>query len=716
MAKKQKAVYAPGELSRVREKLGSLDDEEAKQLVQKLGGEIGYERTTDEEKNRQSTHQRVRHEKVEVKIGDRPGRPRRAVELPPTVEADSSAIAKKKLQSRKDLNPADDPTIHLKTSYWDRVKLDRYAGQPEFEIKSGTQVFQSMLSLFSAGTDHVSPAFVTNRMTEYYKKIETLVVSTRTMFPRNNARRNERLRKTFPLVYAILDVIRYWNIEKISADLSRLQSSPKSVKVSDFTDIVRFIYKPLFVLSQLDPDNHIRAAYKILYKVLYIENPMEAQSKYQDLIRITLAAFFEVRREVHYLLYPLLMKMVSNKFISYEYFFAERQNRIMALLNVTEQDQISPSPINIQSDMKMSEEQSKEEEQPEQFRHRESQAADQGAGPNEESEIPEEPKEISEEEKARIEAYEGEKRVVDKGLQALEALFPKAGWDKMESYPDLYPYFVEIFDLKKGIVNIAPTDPLHQVFILMRVLEELFFGLRYITFGTVQGSSGNMENVNAVLGDMVNNWRYYIEASFEKEYLTRMAEYIRILEGSSEERGAPYTKKLVAELHWIKRLYFLPFYKFETFVPPPRQKKEVIQIYSKIKTLRKYLTSVATGIEQANKSGGAESRAPCEGIDNPWEPYTFQVPNPISIRLDAMLPPKIRTNAMLIYFCLAVTGVLDYLVNDEGSWAYNTKPGPLFRSIDGEGIKPLTGVDSRIDAEALFKQSIKQRQKKEAES
>ena len=124
------------------------------------------------------------------------------------------------------------------------------------------------------------------------------------------------------------------------------------------------------------------------------------------------------------------------------------------------------------------------------------------------------------------------------------------------------------------------------------------------------------------------------------------------------------------------------------------------------------MSAVAAGIEMGNKAGGAEARAPCDGIDNPWEPYMFQVPNPLSIRMDALLGEKTRNNASLIYFCLAVTTVLDYLVNSEDSWAYGSRPGPLFRSVNGEGVTPLTGVDNRIDAEELFKKALKERQKK----
>ncbi|HPC72189.1 MAG TPA: hypothetical protein PLB48_10315, partial [Treponema sp.] len=44
MAKKPKAIYEPGELERTRQRLGDLDPEEARQIAQKLGGEVGIEK------------------------------------------------------------------------------------------------------------------------------------------------------------------------------------------------------------------------------------------------------------------------------------------------------------------------------------------------------------------------------------------------------------------------------------------------------------------------------------------------------------------------------------------------------------------------------------------------------------------------------------------------------------------------------------------------
>ena len=230
MARKEKAIYAPGELSRIREKLGVSDRDEANELAKKLGGEVGVERSETEDTGRLG---RIRSDRVDVKIGDRPSsRPRRTVELPPDEELEEE-IARTPTR-RKDLDIADDPAIPISINYWERIKMDRYAGLPEYEIKSPAQVLQSVLSVFSDIPDYVSRPFIINRMAEYYKRIELLVISTRTLFPRNNAIRSEKMKKASPLTFAVLDTIRYWDIEKISGDLVRIQSRPKNVRAGDF--------------------------------------------------------------------------------------------------------------------------------------------------------------------------------------------------------------------------------------------------------------------------------------------------------------------------------------------------------------------------------------------------------------------------------------------------------------------------------------------------
>jgi hypothetical protein len=298
----------------------------------------------------------------------------------------------------------------------------------------------------------------------------------------------------------------------------------------------------------------------------------------------------------------------------------------------------------------------------------------------------------------------------------LETLFPQAGWDKLDEYPDLYPYFVNVYGLRRGYELVAPTDPLQQVAVLMHILEDLCVALRYVSFGSVIGPDGKQVNVSEVIGGTITNWRRYIDDGFTKEYLPRLTEYCRILEHSTETRTSPYARRTLNELRWTKRLYFLPYYKFESLGPPPFQKQDITAIYGEIRNFRKYLTLVAAGIEQGNRKGGAEAKIRCDGINNPWEKYNFEVPNPVSKRLDMLLGAGKRNNAALLFFALSTAVVMDNLVNSENSWAYGDNSGIVFRSVNGAGLIPVFGVDEKVNADQIFKEVLRSKKEKRPKS
>jgi len=689
---KPKAVYAPGELGKVREKLGKIDETEAKRMAQLLGGEVGTERDAQPSKAPGSTRRKT----VEMSAPGRSrgsGRPGRAVE---TIDAGDDEFFGKKFAKVKD-DPADDPAALLKISYGERVKMDRYAAQFEYEIKNSLQVLVSVFSFTGEPADFVNPRFVSHRMNDYYKKIEQLVNSTRALLPRNNARRSERLKKASPFVFAILDTIRYWNIERIGTDLANIQSHPRSVRVNEFGDILRAIYRPMYILEKLDMDIHIKGAYKLLYKLIFIENPMEPKEKNQDLIRVALASFANIRREVHYGLYPLLMKLISDRWFPYEKLFIQRRRRFMAFIGATEEEQLLPLAMT-----------------PEQAENGNLEALRDDIKKEEEGGDEEnlnDPEVIAR--KAREAAEAAERKAVGHSIGALETLFPKAGWDKLADYPDLYPYFADLYELRRGFELIAPNDPLQQIAILMHITEDIFVGLRYASFGLVAGPDGNSIRVQDAIGEIITNWRQYLDDTYIKEYLPRLSDYCRMLEHSSDSKNSVYGKKTLNELRWLKRLYFLPFFKFEAMGPPPFKSQETTVLYAQTRTLRKYLTMVAAGIEQGNRKGGAAAKAPCNGINNPWEQYHFEIPNPVSKRLDALLGPGKRNNAVLVFFALSTITILDNLINSETSWAYNNDNGCLFRSLNNDGHTPVFGVDEKIDADHLFKSSLKKRQEKQ---
>jgi len=676
MGKKQNAIYEPGELGQVRERLGEIDVDEAKRMARILGGELGTEKAELESRHLRET--------VDVTLEGRKKKSRPAGAA--TSRGGGAAGSSKPGKGKSD--PLDDPLVNLSISYFERIKMDRFAASPQFEIKNSVQVVSSLLSFVSGWGDYVNPRFTNRRMTAYYGKLEKLVVSTRNLLPRNNTKLGERLKRASPQVYAIIDTIRQWNIERIGAELAKMQSRPRSVRVSEYAEVVRAVYKPMFVLERLDIEMHIKEAYKLLCKLLYVESPMFSKESMQALVRTALLAYLDIRRSVHHDLHPLLMRFVSDRWLPYDSLFVNRPRRIMAFLGVTEDDRIKPVDLRI-------EEKSFDTEEREEEAAAERKAEAEAAGRAE-----------ADERTARVAA---ERKALDQSIKTLESLFPKAGWERLEEYPDLYPYFVSIYGLRRGYELMAVNDPLQQVAVLMHVIEDLCSAFRYVTFEPITSPEGEETLLGDLIGKITNNWRRYIDESLAKEYLPRLSEYCHLLGQSSASGTSPFAKRVLNDLRWVRRLYFLPYYRFDSMGPPSFQKQEITAVYGEVRTFRKYLTIIAANIENWNQAGGAAAKMRCEGLENPNASYKFEIANPVSKRMDMLLPLSQRNNVHLIFFMLSAVTMLDYLVNSESSWAYGQHPsGYLFRTAEGKGGIPVFGVEEKIDADHIFKESVRQ--------
>ncbi|MDR1867384.1 MAG: hypothetical protein LBQ77_03835 [Treponema sp.] len=658
----EKGVYAPGELEAVRKRLGAIDKDEANRISKLLGGKVGTEREQEPTVPLHSRGNRKVGGKAKKEDQTHAGK----------VKADSKAKAASRVKTLSE----DDPTVPIKANYKNRVEMDRYAADPEFGIKSGGQVFVSIASLFNAPPDYVNPLFVKQKLDKYYKVVEQMVISTRTMLPRNNKTRDEQLQKCSPLAFSIIDVLRRVGIEQMSSDMRVVQANPRHTLVIDLSDILRVVYRPVYLVELLDPEIHIRGSYNILSTVLVQEGVFSPQ-QCQELTNAAIEAFTTMRLKLHFSLYPLLMKLISDRFIPYNQFFQERKNRFCHFLHVQETDRINPEEL-----------------------------------------IPSAPSEETQEAestvKSTVQSTENQAlKLVNQGLTILETLFPQSNWIHVnDAPPDLYPYFKPLLDLKYGYELIAPHDPLLQCAVLSQTLEELFFGLHLARWTAIPGTEITEDSI----GNIINNWHNFIEIGFQKEYLPRLLEYCKNVESDSDSSRAPFARRLASDLCWIKKLFFFPYYAQKAEYPSPFLKGESVALYAEVHKLHKYLTHIANAINQANRAGGATAQTPCAGIENPWEPYNFQLPNPLSKRLAILLPEKKRTNTSLIMFVLSILTVLDYLMNNEQSWTYREEQIPLFRSVNGEGITPQFGTDTKIDPDMLFKQAIKAMQQKQANS
>lgn len=669
----KKAVYEPGELDKVKKRLGDIDAQEAKRMQKLLGGEIGEERSISSSVG----NGRTGNDKNAAGKGAGSGsaKPKRLIEIAPQPEENGEASRGLQRFRRQG-----------QISYTERVKMDICCGNKEYGIKTPWQVFVSRLSFFKPPPDRVSPWFVKNTLNDYYMKLENLVTATRLVFPRNNSDLGRKIMTASKTAYKILNTLRQWKLDVIVSEISKVQSRPRNVFVRDFETMLRKIYGPLYVMERLDAEKDVKWAFSILYDIAVKENFRETKML-QNKIAEAVYSYRYVAEDIHRLMYPLLMKTISLYYQDYELFFYENSENYKAFLGLSEADQIEPDAQtdNTQSD-DMEEDQYKDYEAPEV----------DSLSNVEDGETPQNP-----EEKAAV----SELKALNRSMKMLETLFPKAPWDKFGSFPDFYPYFADVLELKKNAELIAPEDPAQLALILSQVIEELLYGFRYIRF---EGAL----NAEDALGSIVEKWHNAILEGFEKNYIPRIAEYAHYFEHSGQNRTSTYAGNLATDIHWIRRYYFFPHYSFLPPTAPSFLKKDVVALYPLAHTLRKNLTVCASLIEAANRAGGAVSGIDIPGIENPWDAYNFEVANPLSKRLDMLLGKTQRNNMSLIFFTLAVATVFDNYLCDKNSVAYKADNEILFRHAEQEKMKPVFWVEKQNNTFEIFKKSVYELKKK----
>ncbi|MDR2445497.1 MAG: hypothetical protein LBD44_06140 [Spirochaetaceae bacterium] len=683
----KKAVYEPGELDNVKKRLGPIDEKEAKRMQRLLGGEVGEEKKINV--NPESFgHLKYSGDKKDESPGFKAKtaahKPKRLVEV---VQSDDNGKSSLPALPKFQRPPA--------PSYGERVKMDICAGNGEFGIKTIGQVFISRLSFFGAPHDRVSQWFIKLNLNDYYEQLERLVTSTRLLFPRSNAELCRKLQRSSSTAFAILNTIRQWKIDIIANEIAKFQSHPRNVFVSDFETFLREIYKPIYIMEKLDSEKDIRSAFMILYEIIFLEHTATETEKLRSRIEETVKSWQFVCFKLRYLLYPLLMKIISSYYQRYESFFIENSENYSQFLGILEFDKIPPDCVKNNNVGASGGGETLDDSEDEYD------AAGSDAVETDLYDIVDDSERAKQNKQRELDAAEA--KAFERGIQILETLFPQAPWNKLGEFPDFYPYFADVFEIKKNGELIAPQDPAHLALILSQIIEELLYGFRYINFIGTQSA--------ASLNEIVDDWHTAILESFEKKYLPLINEYAHYFEHSAQKRNSTYAMSIASDIHWVRRYYFLPNYGYIPSTPPSFLKKDVVSLYVTARRLRKGLAECAVAIEDAIKKGGASTNVMVTGIKNPWETYNFQIENPLSKRLNILLGKSQKHNASLIFFALAIVTVLDSYLSDRNSVAYRADTEILFRNSETDKFKPIFWVEKQKNTFQIFKKSIEGRKK-----
>ena len=537
----------------------------------------------------------------------------------------------------------------------------------EYKIKPNYGFFNFLRGLQKNGTEKILPEFVNYTCKQMIEHMENFITIIKTLIQIAPATYKSKIANGTETKFKFLRMVASWSMQPIKIEYVNLQSISQPVLTADFIPFVKAIYRPLITIYYFG-NNKIPKLIKEIYsdEANYPDAPKDQLSNYA---KSAITQWLYIDTEIIKRLYPLLLRFCSNTFEPYPAFFNTRVGEILKFTGLHKFDLLLP-------------EKQKEEEKPK-------------------------------ERKKQEPPQKGIKdSTVTTGIQLLNQIFPEAGFDKLDSHPDLYPYFQPLFKFNDGFNLLSPENPLQTILVLHRIIEDCFQACRNIKFPQTEVHDKDKESFISIMDD----WAAYREESFELLYSEPLCDLVNTIYSQPDYDKTHIGKKMLNSLLWQTTYHFLPNFKFEKLLlEHPADESKYKPLFHRTDFARKYLTLVINECDQKVKT-----KAKCKLIENPWEHYTFTIPNEVSKRIDVLLGAQNKTsntsatNANLLKYTLCFISVLDWYLNNPESPAYTSDPMHIWR-ISNEDGKPLFSVPLRNDQNKLFVEGIKANYKKSAQ-
>jgi hypothetical protein len=523
-------------------------------------------------------------------------------------------------------------------------------------------------------SDRINPEFVLYTLNDYLGHVQSCIASTRKMIPpAENKAFYQELAQAQPMVSSLVAAVCGIDIRQLSSQLAVLQKNANDVSVSQLVPFTQLLFQPLIRVYYLGYSG-VSKLYKALYLYMSREQAVSNPDELKRSVELAIEEWHYLFSKVYPGFYPLILRMCSSSLLSITQLFYANGSHVLSWLGV------QPAEVLILREGDLSGKASATEQK------KEAVPVLPPSAPAER--IPPE---------------------VRKGLTLLERLFPESGWDRLEEMPDMCAYFQPILQFQDGFTQLAPENPLHQMMILFFILEDLFQGLRHIKFEALEILSlqYDVESIDKILED----WILYQENVFDKTYCVDLKAYTHQIYTQPDYYKSPYGQKLLANMYTLTKHMFLPWFNINLYGTVKSKKEERLPaFYLRVSRLKNLLDRYYAEIAAAPEGSEQNIDGSVPGIINPWEPYTFDIANSVSRRLDAICGgkhSKTRTNALLIEHTLSILNVLDWWINSKDSFAYAKPPLYLYRVVEPGSSVPAFGVTSRSDVDALFIQHLK---------
>ena len=669
--KRPKAIYEPGELEKTRRNLGILDASEAQELMKKLGGEIGVEKSAafDESKlpSRTRTYVSRRSSSSSSSSSGSSSYGSSSDSADTKVSSYETALAKKKEASRDTL-----PVLSSKI----RQAMDEILIM--YKIKPKLGFFSQLFNRAFNRGDKVTEEFMTDQLAIHIRNLHVFHDSVCKIADKASNDYKTKIQQDKSIYFRAIKIITEWNERPILEAYQPLKGNTSDITLQKLIPIVREMYAFLYRLYFLGTDR-ISQYIKRLDSDVATQQGITESDYMQSLVRNATSSWIYLYEHCLKGMYPLLMRMCCADLVLYPDMMKSESSSILSFIGMTKYEVLFPDKeeeINVEA----IEEAKKENDKNAELRAREKKYKDQ----------------------------------IIQGINALDVMFPAAGWREINKMPDMFAYYHGLYKFKEGLNYLSPENPLLITMILLRITEDFLSGCRNMQFQLDNELKSIIENQN--LQEFMDSWAEYREVLFERNYVSFMRDYVNNMYANLEYAKTQFGKRNMSNLQWYAHNQFLPLLKFELKFLDKQEADHVLPpLYRQVSMLRELYTEIIDRAENGLQTEGEEAYTDVSfGVSNLWANYNFSLATPVSKRLDVLLggkQSKQANNLNLLKYTSSVLAVLDWWINNKSSPAYTVSdPENVYRH-DPEGV-PIFSVKPMENVNELFMENIKRMAKK----
>jgi len=543
-----------------------------------------------------------------------------------------------------------------------------------FSIKPNYGLFNFLKRFAKGGSEKVVPEFAEITLKAHLDHINSFINVIKTIIQISPETYRAKIQSDTALKFRFLRKISEWSTREAKLAYVNLETLQDGPMVADLIPFVKAVYRMLITIYYIGEPAVIRAIKDIYADLLHYPNA--DKDKFSRFAKEAITEWMYLYTRVIKGLYPLLMRMCGTPYDEFPHFFVAQVSPILNFLGLKKFDLLLPE----------------KKVDPEEVRKA--------------KEAEDKAKEAEDKKKEQEKADMAQNEMVEKGTELLDRLFPGAGFKKLDTFPDMWPYFDPLYDLDEAYLMLAPENPLQITIALCEILQDIFRACNKMQF-TLEANpnfTSREDNISKALSE----WPVYVDTLFSRDYGEQLKQLVNQTYTQANYITTRAGKKCVTDILWITKYSFLPHFTFEQLLlERPLNNNKYLALFIRVAFLRDAFNDLAKQISESEMNHGTLG-----GLNNPWEHYDFEITSPISKRLDVLLNAKDKSenttanNANVIKYISCIISVLDWWINSKSSPAYKADSRKIYRTIPGTQ-EPAFSIEPREDQDALFASAIR---------